>query len=155
MTVTPTNPLSYNLTEKQIIADGGEPLYVGTTVTWRFQYRDSNNAAVSLTGYTIKMTIKTSSGATYTRTSGVAITGAAPAANEITPDADQTTETGDTGKGWYGVNFAATAAEVTAQTLVAGKGWDYDIVLKASNGAERTHLKGKVDVILLSCSMPI
>ena len=156
--ITPSNPLAYNFTEAQLAKDGGRPLLIGQTLNWRVQYRDSSNAAVSLTGYTgAKFTIRTAAGTTYTRTLSIAISGAAPAANEIAFDSDQVNEdtVNLTGKGWTQINFAATAAEVTAQTAVAGRNLDYDYVLKAPDGTETAILRGKIDVLTTSTSMPI
>lgn len=159
--ITPTNPRRYDLSEAQLLNDGGPPLYIGTTVAWRFQVRDEDDEAVDLTGATIQLTI-TRGANQITRVSGTAIAGAAPAADEIEIDADQSAEdeNAGTGKGWYQVNFASTANEIAtlntvAGTIPAGTSPNYEIIVKLGDGTTFLHFKGRLDAVDPDTTLPI
>jgi len=123
------NPLNFDLTFEACAAQNIQPLYSGSTVSFRFQLRDYDNAAVSLTGATCTMYITDG-------TTTISLT--------CTKDADQSTETGDTGKGWYAAAWADDNADVAT---VAGRRRTYHTKILLGDGTTvLPHFKGKIDV---------
>lgn len=124
-----TTPLNLDLTHAYLAEVGLSPLVSGTDWTMRFQVRQdvegvATTNPVSLDGATVVLEIfDASSGVVLlSRTSGTAITGASPAANQIDIDADQENEdTVDyTGMGWFEVHVRTSTGD--NQALAAAKG---------------------------------
>ncbi len=127
--ITATNPLNFDLTFEACAAQNIQPLYSGATVSFRFQLRDYDDDAVSLTGATVTMYI--TQGATT-----ISLT--------CTKDGDQSTETGDTGKGWYAAAWVDDNADVA--TVVGRRGTYYTKILLGDGTTILPHFKGKIDV---------
>jgi hypothetical protein len=138
-----TNPFEMEITKRRLIDSARSPLYVGTLWTLRMQYRPSA-AAYALTGATIVMTI-TDGTNTITRKTGVTTAGA-PAA-QIVLDADQSTETGYTGKGWFQIRGDAVAADIASFALLADRVVDFEIALKLPDVVTQTVIAaGKIQL---------
>jgi hypothetical protein len=119
------------------------PIVAGDDYLIRYQFRDSSDAALDLTGAVVTMTV---AGTTpFVRTSGVAIPGLSPAANGIDIDTDQTAEnaTLETGKGWVTIRFSRAAADRAALELrLADTGFDLVAVWAATTRV--TQGRGKI-----------
>lgn len=127
--IVATNPLAFDLTFEACAVQNIQPLYVGSTVAFRFQLRDYDDDAVSLTGATITMII-TDGTTTITLT--------------CTKDGDQAAETGDTGKGWYEALWPDDHATIAT---VAGRRRSYHTKILQGDGTTiLPHFKGKIDV---------
>ncbi len=127
--ITTSNPLAFDLTFESCAAQNIQPLYSGATVSFRFQLRDYDDDAVSLTGATVTMSI-TDGTTTVTLT--------------CTKDADQTTETGDTGKGWYDALWPDDHA--TLSTVAGRRRTYYTKIVQGDGTTILPHFRGKIDV---------
>lgn len=137
---TVTNPLDFDLTFEDCAVRTQQPLYIDATVSFRFQLRDDTNVAVSLTGATISLILSYGS-TTVTRTSAQLISGST---YKIKADTDQSTETGDTGKGWYQCNFLPAETEYDG---LVGRRRDYKIKILLGDGTVvYPHFAGKIDI---------
>ena len=119
------------------------PIVAGDDYVIRYQFRDSADAALDLTGAVVTMTMAGAS--PFTRISGVVITGLSPTANQIDIDADQTAEntTLETGKGWVTIRFSRAAADRAAMELrLADTGFDLVAVWAATTRV--TQGRGKI-----------
>lgn len=135
-----SRPLQTHLTEKYCLDNSIHPFVYGDTFSFRFQLRDYDDAAVSLTGATIAASF-TWLGTTISRSSATLISGST---YEIKADTDQSTETGNTGKGWYQLNFLA--AETDFVNFVNQR-VDYFIRITLGDGSVLTHVKGRIDIL--------
>ena len=138
--ITITNPLRHNLTEKYCLDNDIQPLIYGDTVSFRFQLRDYDDVAVSLSGASIAANF-THGATSITRSTATLISGST---YEIKIDTDQSTETDNTGKGWYQLNFLSTE---TTHSVLAGKTPRYRIKITLGDGSVFTHVKGVIDVL--------
>lgn len=157
--ITVTNPKELNLTKRELLANGREPYYLGTTWIVRMQVRDENNAAKSLQGATIVLTISDGT-TTVERKTGVASAGAP--ANQIVLDADQNNEIADpgtgtySGKGWFQFRFDPVAADFNAMNPFGGKIVSYDIGLKFGDAVtQKEFVEGKLEVCKTKTTFPI
>lgn len=138
--ISVTNPLKFDLTFEACAARLVEPLYLDATVSFRFQLRDYDDAAVSLTGATILCYLSDGS-TTVTRSSATLISGST---YEIKADADQSAETGDTGKGWYQLNFLPAE---TALDAIPGRRRTYKTKITLGAGTViYPHFAGLIDI---------
>lgn len=137
------DPLILHLRETDLLELGIDPITIGIDSNLRFQALDDTGAAVSLSGITeIKMTFTKGS----TSVSLSSLTEIAGGVFEIKADTNQTTEVGDTGKGWYQVNFSSVSAYITKMTPIIGRGkYTSDITFSSTN--KRRHLKGFYDAL--------
>jgi hypothetical protein len=154
MATAVTTPLDHPLTKVALVAAGYAPLYLGDDMSFRFQLLDSAGDAVALTSALIVLSIEGPDGTVIERRSDTEITDGPVETNQIELDANQSTEVGDTGKGWYECFFSSADEDVTALTTVVGRG-NYQIVVQLGDSTERTHLAGKIDVILGKVARPI
>jgi hypothetical protein len=143
---TVSRPLDWPLTKDNMHARSFAPLYLGDDVSFRFQLRDSDDVAVSLSGATIVMTITPTTGSAITRSSATTITGSG-GTYQVKADTDQSAETGDTGKGWYQCNFTHYAEDTTALGTLGRGRHDYKIVVTLGSGVVLTHFAGKIDIL--------
>lgn len=153
--ITVTNPKELNLTKRELIAAGREPYYLGTLWIVRMQVRDELNAAKSLAGATIVLTISDGT-TTVQRKTGVLSAGAS--ANQIVLDADQAVEDtiNFTGKGWFQFRFDAVAADFTSMTPFNGRQVSYDIGIKfADVVTQKEFVEGKLEVCKTQTTFPI
>lgn len=138
---TIANMLALDLTARALLAldPPVAPLVAGDDWNLRLQVLDENGVAVALTGATVVATI---SGTTpLTRTTDVVITGAT---KEIAHDADQTAETGDTGKGWFALNCGASEKAVFDALTGTRK---LVIVITFADTTVRTFAMGRLDIL--------
>jgi hypothetical protein len=146
MATTVTRPLDWPLVKDELLKLSIQPLFVGDDLSFRFQFRDSSDAAVDITNYTIEMEI-TVGGVTIIRSSANTIAGSAPSKKEIEIDAGQGSEVGDTGRGWYQCNFTHYSADVAIITTVKGVG-TYKTRLKAPSTTDtKTHFAGTIEIL--------
>lgn len=140
MATTITNPLAHDLTFEACAYRGEQPLYTDGTVSFRFQLRDEDDIAVSLTGATLSLILSDGT-TTVTRTSAQEISGGI---YKVKADTDQSTETGDTGKGWYQCNFLP--AETELDDLV-GVRRTYKTKIALGDGTViYPHFAGRIDI---------
>lgn len=138
--ITLTRPLQAHLTEKFCLDNAIHPFVYGDTLSFRFQLRDYDDAAVSLSGASI-VAVFTHLGVDVSRSTATLISGST---YEIKIDEDQSTETGNTGKGWYQLNFLAAETDfANFQSYRA----DYYVRITLGDGSVLTHVKGKVDIL--------
>lgn len=146
MSTTVANALVCHLTHRNLAAWGLQALVAGSSWRLRFQLRENvvllgvnTTQAVSLEGATAVMTVRAHEGGPvlWTRTSGVAVTGASPAVDQITFDGDQDAEdlVDETGKGWLEVAAENVAADRQALTAAAGMRV-YDIEITLADGGD-------------------
>jgi hypothetical protein len=134
------DPLHHNLTEKYCLDNDIQPWIYGDTVSFRFQVRDYDDVAVSLSGASIVATFTIRS-TSITRSTATLITGST---YQIKIDTDQSTETGYTGKGWYQLNFLASETSFSALQY---NRVNYSIRITLGDGSVFTHVKGVIDVL--------
>lgn len=140
MATVVTNPLNHDLTFEACASRNEQPLYIDATVAFRFQLRDEDDVAVSLSGATLSLILSHGS-TTVTRTSAQLISGST---YKLAADADQSTETGDTGKGWYQCNFLP--AETELDTLVGLRRTYKTKILLGDGTVIYPHFAGKIDI---------
>lgn len=145
MTIVLVHPHRVLLTVDYLHSNSFSALYVGDDVAFRFQLRDSIGVAISLASALVSCTIRSPAGVMLVRRSDTMITGTT--IKQIAIDADQSVETGDTGRGWYQVNFASTSGEVAALTTVAGSAQNFEIIIRLSDTNEFTHMRGSIDIV--------
>lgn len=138
--ITISEPLRHNLTEKFCLDNNIHPFIYGDTFSFRFQVKDYDGSAVSLSGASIVATFTLGS-TSISRSTATLISGST---YEIKIDTDQSTETGYTGKGWYQLNFLAEETDFAA---LVGKRMNYNIRITYGSGTVSTHLKGKIDIL--------
>jgi len=135
-----TNPLLHDLTFEACAYRSEQPLYTDATVSFRFQLRDEDDVAVSLSGATVSLILSDST-TTVTRTTADLISGST---YKVKADTDQSTETGDTGKGWYQCNFLPAETELDA---LVGRRRTYKVKVLLGDGTViYPHFAGKVDI---------
>jgi hypothetical protein len=145
MTIAPITlptPLLLELTKSYLLGKGIEPLILGMDSNLRFQVLDDTGAAISLTDCTIEM-VFTPGSTTVTLSTANLITGST---YEIKIDAEQGSEVGNTGKGWYQVNNSSNAAFVTKLTSAQGRG-TYVINITFPVTGKRRHLMGAYEIL--------
>jgi len=150
MAIEITNPFKAELTERVLSTLSTSPIspvYIGDDYSLRFQVLTAAGVAQSLSGASVLMTITASSSAEITRATSTAVTGSSPTKYQILIDSDQSTETGETGKGWYQVNFTHYAEDITSLTTVAGRNRVYNIKVTLADNSVFTHLKGHIDIL--------
>lgn len=140
--ITLTEPQVLHLIEKYLLARGIDPITVGIDGNLRFQVLDDTGAAVSLSGASIVATF-TKGSTSVSLSTATLITGST---YEIKIDASQGSEVGDTGKGWYQLNYSSLAAFVTKLSPVQGRG-TYKIDITFGDGTVRRHLRGEYDIL--------
>lgn len=158
--ITVTSPLSLPLTFAYLTSQNRQPLYVGNLVKFRFQVRDENDVARSLTGATIIMTVSANGVTSITRKTGVTSTGASAA--QIVIDADQSAETTDpvtleqSGKGWFTIRFDAVAADIAFLTSFINKRSTYDVSVKFGDSITQvTLVAGDIEILAPKTTFPI
>jgi hypothetical protein len=142
------DPLSFDMTREGLRAIGMEPVVANDDWELRLQILDETGAAVGLTSALVIMTVKKAerdSTALLSRRSDTDITGSSPARKQIAIDATQSSETGDTGKGWILVRFGRETADADAIEKAVGVQL-YDLQVKLSAGTIRTVLRGKIEL---------
>lgn len=151
MPTTVTTPLNLDLMHAYLSSIGERALVAGTDWTLRMQVRENTSggstAAVSLTGATVVFTIfdRKSGVVLATRTSGTAITGASPAANEIDIDSTQTSENTSTytGRGWVEIHFANCTSDIQKLTSAVGRRrWKLEVTLPDSGDGDAVAVGG-------------
>lgn len=140
--ITLTSPQVLDLVRVYLLSKGIDPIIAGCDSELRFQVLDDTDAAVSLSGASLEM-VFTFGGVTVTLNSATVITGPL---FEMAGDVNQATEVGDTGKGWYQVNFSSFAAYVTKISAAKGRG-TYLINVTLATGKKRRHLMGEYDIL--------
>jgi hypothetical protein len=127
-----------------------DPLVAGDDWTVRFQLRDDQDVAVSLTGYEIAMDIGGNNGAVFTRRTGQVIVGTA--IPQIVADADQTTESGETGCGWFTVTFS----DEDETLLLPFSGIrPFSIRLQFADGRVREFMAGSIEILRSLVPTPV
>lgn len=140
MATTVANPLNHNLTFEECASRSEQPLYIDATVSFRFQLRDEDDVAVSLSGATLSLILSHGT-TTVTRTSAQLISGST---YKVKADTDQGAETGDTGKGWYQCNFLPEETELDA---LVGRQRTYRTKILLGDGTViYPHFAGKIDI---------
>ena len=143
MASTVENPMQLDLTAEFLTALGHSPIIAGDTLDLRFQVRDDADAAVDLTGAAIVHSWRkreADAAALFQRTTDDDVP-TMVGTKQIAIDADQTTETGDTGKGWYTIRYRP-ADETTM--VAAEQAKLYDTRIEFSDGSVRTHTRGRI-----------
>lgn len=133
MPYTVPNPFELDLTREFLLENSFAPLVAGDTVVWRFQARDEEDAAINLTGATVRVDIYTNDSSTtvlHTR-AGVL-------------DGEQFLEMGNTGAGWFSAVWVP--ADLEALTAIVGRKF-YRIVITFSSGAVRSFCTGRIDIL--------
>lgn len=144
------NPFKADFSQRglaTISSDPIAPLIIGDDYSFRFQCRTAANVAQSLTSASITMAIYADPSTSITRSTGVSITGSSPTKYQILIDSDQSTETGETGKGWYQVNFTHYAVDVAFLESIAGNNRKFKITITLADGTVFSHIVGVIDVI--------
>jgi len=142
--LTISRPLRFELTEKFCLDNNIHPFRYGDTFSFRFQLRDYDDAAVSLSGASI-VAVFSRLGTDITRSTATLISGST---YEIKIDTDQSTETGNTGKGWYQLNFLAAENDFDGfHTEGETQRADFYIRVTLGDGSVFTHIKGIVDIL--------
>lgn len=142
--LTLAKPLQTNLTERFCLDRDVQPYVYGDTWTIRFQVRDYDDTAVSLSGASVIATF-TKRSTTVTRSTATLISGST---YQIKIDADQSTETGNTGKGWYQLNILSS--ETSFSDLVGNGPTNtvrMNIRITPGSGDPYTHIRGTMDIL--------
>jgi hypothetical protein len=139
--VLPT-PQILDLVRVYLLSKGIDPIIAGCDSELRFQVLDDLDAAVSLAGASLEMLFNFGA-VSVTLNSATLIS---PGFYEIAVDGNQATEVGDTGKGWYTVNFSSLAGFVTKISPVRGRG-TYLINVTLATGKKRRHVMGEYDIL--------
>lgn len=124
------NSLACDLDHATLVAAGEQPFYAGDDWELRFQVRRSvivddveTTEAIDLTDAVLVLSVMDAPHrpVLWTRTSGVACTGADPATDQIVIDEDQAAEDEEeeTGRGWFSVR-ATSSEEDAALAAIAG-----------------------------------
>jgi len=130
-----------------------QPLIAGNDWELGVQFRDEDDAAVSLSGALIIWTITTTDvdqTVLITRRSDTNITGSSPARKQIQVDADQVTEdtANYTGKGWARFRFGRESADKAL--LVAAVGVrPMEVWIRLGDASEKTWIRGHVGILPL------
>lgn len=138
MAFTPNNPLQHNLTRKEMIERGEIPLYIGGTLTIRFQYLTNAGVPVDLSGAEVEMWIY--DGKHLVKRTTDAATG--------NVDADQsaivTVDGVEYGTGWY--EFRYLPADIDLKPL-EGMGRRYLTLVRFSpTVVTKPHFAGLIDI---------
>ena len=140
--VTADNPLDWDLTFEACLSRSQQPIYTGGTVSVRFQLRDYDDNPVALVGADLLITMEIWFGTTLvTRSSAALISGST---YEIEPDANQVTEVGDTGIGWYECFFLPAETDLVPVVGLRRK-YKTKVALSATN-VFNPHFKGLIDI---------
>lgn len=140
------NSKAANLTKDYLSPRGYQPLYVGDDAAFRFQVLQGTTP-VDLTGYTITAEFEnTENENTLSRSSTITIP--TTATLEISIDNQAVIGT-DTGRGWYQLNFASVASEVSALTPLIGR-CTFGIRITSGASVSTTHVTGAIDILTLT-----
>lgn len=144
MAVVVDDPLAFDFTFSACKArtPRQQPIYKGATVSIRFQLRDVNGSAISLQDGTVKMFI--SDGVTTVERSSAVLIPDGGGLHEIEIDANQSSEVGDTGKGWYEAWYLPVEDVLTA---VVGLSRSYKTQVTLGTGSVAyPHFAGLIDI---------
>jgi hypothetical protein len=148
--ITISSPMEADWTFEALIEAEIQPLVAGNDWQIRLQFRDEDDAAVSLSAALIIWTITTTDvdqTVLLTRRSDTNITGSSPARKQIQVDADQVTEdtVNYTGKGWATFRFGRESADKAL--LVAAVGVrPMEIWVRLGDLSEKTWVRGHVGI---------
>lgn len=138
-----SNSKAVNLTKEYLAPRGFQPLYVGDDTAFRFQALNGATP-VDLTGYTITAElVNDAAEASLSRSSAITIP--TTITTEIQID-NQATIATDTGRGWYQLNFASVAAEVSVLTPLLGR-CTFGVRLISPANIVTTHVTGTIDLL--------
>jgi hypothetical protein len=143
MATTVNRPLAWPLVADELIKRGERPIFIGEDGNFRFQARDDDDVAIDLTGYVIELHVTVGT-VTVVRSTANEIGSTGEDENEI--DANQTTEVGDTGKGWYQTNWSHDAADVAIWETVEGIGEYKILLIDPDVGDVIRHFAGPIEI---------
>lgn len=145
----PLKPRALDFTITGLEADLIAPLVAGDDWALRLQVRTAADVADGLASAKIVMTLRelehgddASNPTVLVRRWDTNIAGSSPATLEIEIDANQTTEVGDTGKGWFTIRFGHSE-EATIAAL-GPKVRYFDIRIRRADDTVFTWGKGKI-----------
>lgn len=143
--------LEFHWTPSALIRAEMQPLVAGDAVTWRFQYLDSNGAAVDLSGmqaaWLVTQYEELGSPVVWSRKTGVLISGST---FQMAFDANQATETTDvngnpTGRGWMAINHRLEDEDGLNAVIASARYGN--LCLRQTGNLPITLLRGDVKVL--------
>lgn len=145
--ITVATPDDFNLPRAYQIRIRAQPFVIGTDFEVRLHFEDADGLGITLTGALITMEMRRGS-VLVLRSSANTIAGSSPALKEIVPDVNQVTEVGDTGKGWYALQFTSYAADVAILSTLLDSNLrvipiDVRIFVTDAAGKKHPHILGE------------